>query len=62
MIKDPKLFLQWMNLGIDAGWIAPSVCTIHEGIFLRDWEQEEFDDGGDPCIVAFRLLYDGFED
>ena len=53
---------RWLAHGITHKWISDPYCSIHEGEPLRDWEEDEFEDGGDPCILAVRLWKDGYED
>lgn len=48
-------FEEWLALGIQQGWCSREWCHTHDGIPLTDFENSEFDDGGDPCIHIVRL-------
>jgi hypothetical protein len=54
---DPKFF-EWLNRGIDAGWITPPTCWMHDSPEITKEEEKEMDDGGDPCIPIIRLWRD----
>lgn len=51
-------FDQWLSYGIDRGWCGPAVCDIHDGLPTTATEDDEFMDGGDPCIHIVRLYPD----
>lgn len=51
-------FNTWLNFGIDQKYIDPPVCNTHEGVRLFEEEEQEFEDGGDPCIPVMRLRDD----
>lgn len=51
-------FDQWMQYGIDQGWAGPPVCDIHDGLPTTAAEDDEFMDGGDPCVHIIRLYPD----
>lgn len=51
-------FHTWLHFGIDQKYVDPPVCDTHEGVRLYPEEQQEFEDGGDPCIPVMRLLDD----
>lgn len=48
----------WLNFGIDQHYISEPACNSHEGVPLYPEEEQEFEDGGDPCIPVVRLLDD----
>jgi hypothetical protein len=52
-------FGEWLTYGIAQGWCSDLVCETHDGMPLTDEESEEFEDGGDPCIPAFRVWVNG---
>lgn len=54
-------FWDWLDTGIAAGWIARPDCQTHNGVPLRAAEEQEFEDGYDPCIIVMRLWKDGHE-
>ena len=51
-------FHEWMQVGIDRGWISPGYCATHDGgyDYLTDEEKVEYEEGGDPCEPVFRVL------
>jgi hypothetical protein len=49
-------FNDWLALGLEKGWITEPFCNTHEGYqFLTDEQQEEFNEGGDPCVVVIQI-------
>lgn len=51
---------QWLEYGYRQGWCGPPVCYTHDCIPMSEQEDNEFSDGGDPCMHIIRL-YDGLE-
>lgn len=51
-------FSTWLTFGIDQKYIDPVVCQTHEGVRMTPEEDQEFEDGGDPCIPVIRLRDD----
>ena len=49
-------FFKWIEEGIKSGFCLPAECETHEGVDLVDWEEDEFDEGLDPCVTVIRLL------
>lgn len=49
---------QWIAIGIEQGWCGPAVCSTHDGIPMTLPEEEEFDEGHDPCVHIVRLYAD----
>lgn len=49
-------FWEWFNAGIDNGFCTTGACETHEGTPLEQWEEDEFEEGYDPCVVIVRLL------
>ena len=48
-------FDEWMQFGRDAGWIAAGCCATHTLLPMTAEEEQEFEDGGDPCVPAVRV-------
>ena len=49
-------FNDWLALGLEKGWITEPFCNTHEGYqFLTDEQEEEFNEGGDPCVVVIQI-------
>jgi hypothetical protein len=49
---------EWLVYGYEKGWCGPPVCEIHDGLPTTIFEDEEFDEGSDPCIHVIRLYED----
>jgi hypothetical protein len=46
----------WLENGIERGWITEPFCNTHDGDpYMSDEEQEEWEAGGDPCQVVFKI-------
>ena len=48
----------WVQYGIQKGWVTDSICATHEGTYEygTDEEREQWDEGGDPCDLVLKLL------
>jgi hypothetical protein len=47
----------WVQIGIDYGWITPSFCMTHDGDpYMSEEEEKEWEDGGDPCCPVFKII------
>jgi hypothetical protein len=54
--SDYDEFEIWMENGIKRGWITEPFCNTHEGdIYMTDEEMQEWETGGDPCQVVFKI-------
>lgn len=51
-------FDDWMRIGIERGWCGPAVCYTHDGLPTTESDDEEWENGGDPCIHIIRLYED----
>jgi hypothetical protein len=47
--------LDWLNVGVDKGWVSSPVCSTHDGFPLTENEESWFEDGDDPCVAVVRL-------
>jgi hypothetical protein len=47
-------FDTWMEIGLHRGFVGPPVCSTHDGIPYTLEEEEEFEDGLDPCVHVIR--------
>lgn len=45
----------WLKQGIARGWCSESVCATHDGLPNTPEEEQEWEEGGDPCIPGVRL-------
>ncbi len=48
-------FNNWLDTGINKGWISKPVCATHEGLPATPEEEEEWDQGYDPCSTGVRI-------
>lgn len=48
-------FDDWIKLGWDNGWCGPALCLSHDGFPYSDDEDEELNEGHDPCMHFIRL-------
>jgi len=57
MIEDEDLdeFGIWLSNGIERGWITEPFCNTHDGPYMSEEEQEEWEAGGDPCQLVVRI-------
>lgn len=53
--EDAEAFLDWIEKGVEAGWISAPVCSTHDVLPQYDDEWEAWDEGEDPCIPAVRI-------
>ena len=51
-------FNEWLETGIRNGWCGPDICYTHDGLPSTELEDEQFEEGGDPCIHIIRLYED----
>ncbi len=48
----------WLRYGWEMGYCGPPICYIHDGLPLTADEEEDWADGGDPCLHIVRLYED----
>jgi len=53
-----KSFDEWLQEGISHGFCGPAICYPHDGIPSTELEDEQYDEGGDPCMHILRLYED----
>lgn len=51
-------FEDWIKYGISMGWCGPPVCSTHDGVPTSASEDEEWENGSDPCIHVIRMYED----
>lgn len=54
---DKKDFSEWLQEGIELGFVGPAICYTHDGLPLSEQEDKEFEES-DPCIHILRLYED----
>ena len=47
---------EWLELGIESGWITRPHCATHDGVAETLNEIEAWEEGIDPCVPVVRLL------
>lgn len=47
----------WLTQGVEKGWISEPFCHTHNGDpYMTEEEEQEWEDGGDPCMHVVKLL------
>jgi hypothetical protein len=47
----------WLQIGIDKGWVSEPFCYTHDGDpYMTDEEQQQWEEGGDPCSPVIKVL------
>jgi hypothetical protein len=55
--KDMSAMYEWLEVGINNGWISEPFCYTHDGDpYMTEEEQQEWEDGGDPCSPVLKIL------
>lgn len=50
-------FDDWLQVGIDKGWVTEPFCYTHDGDpYMTEEEEKEWEDGGDPCAPVIKLI------
>lgn len=52
-----KSFDEWLQEGLELGFVGPAVCYTHDGLPMSEAEDLEFQES-DPCIHILRLYED----
>jgi hypothetical protein len=48
---------EWLQVGIDKGWVTEPFCYTHDGDpYMTEEEEKEWEDGGDPCAPVIKIL------
>jgi hypothetical protein len=57
-MEDEYDFDEWLQLGIEKGWVAGEpFCHTHDGDpYMTEEEDQEWEEGGDPCMPVLKLL------
>ena len=56
-MENEEDFFDWLQLGIDKGWVSKPFCYTHDGDpYMTEEEAKEWEDGGDPCSHVIKLL------
>ena len=52
---DNMTLTEWLDFGIEQGWVSPPHCGTHDGIASTEAEEIAWEDGDDPCQPVLRL-------
>lgn len=47
--------LSWLRAGIENNYCTNIVCETHDSVPRTDEEENEFEEGGDPCCFVVRI-------
>jgi hypothetical protein len=57
IIFDKEEVWNWLQIGIDKGWVTEPFCYTHDGDpYMTEEEEKEWEDGGDPCAPVIKIL------
>lgn len=45
----------WLQYGIEHGYCSEAVCHTHDCVPYTEEEEEDWNEGFDPCVPAVRL-------
>ena len=55
--NDEQEFYDWLASGIEKGWVSDPFCYTHDGDpYMTEEEEQEWEDGGDPCSHVVKLI------
>ena len=52
---------EWLVYGLENGFCGPRVCIFHDGLPTTKSEDDEMDEGNDPCVFLIRMYSDAQE-
>ena len=54
---DTAKMLDWLTVGIENKWISEPFCYTHDGDpYMTEEEEQDWEDGGDPCCPVLKIL------
>ena len=56
MAQEEMDFDTWLAFGVDHKWAMYPVCYMHDGVPTTEEEENEMEEGGDPCIHVIRVF------
>lgn len=51
-------YMTWLEYGITRRWITPPVCSTHDGVPSTPHEDDQWEEGHDPCLPILRIITD----
>jgi hypothetical protein len=56
-MEDNTEVWEWLQIGIDKGWVSDPFCYTHDGDpYMSEEEEKEWEEGGDPCSPVIKIL------
>ena len=55
--RAPDEFWNWVQQGVSRGWVDPPTCDTHEPYRRTLDEQQQWDEGEDPCATVMRVWF-----
>lgn len=49
-------FDEWLLQGVLLGFCSPVLCDTHDGIGLTEDQEDEFEQGFDPCVHVIQVF------
>jgi hypothetical protein len=57
IVLDKEEVWEWLQIGIDKGWVTEPFCYTHDGDpYMTEEEEKEWGEGGDPCSPVLKIL------
>ena len=56
MAQEEMYFDTWLAYGVDHKWAMYPVCYMHDGVHTTEDEENEMEEGGDPCLHVIRVF------
>jgi len=57
IILDKQEVWEWLQIGIDKGWVSDPFCYTHDGDpYMSEEEEKQWEEGGDPCSPVLKIL------
>jgi hypothetical protein len=56
MAQEEMDFDTWLAYGVDHKWAMYPVCYMHDGVPTTEDEENEMEEGGDPCMHVIRVF------
>lgn len=48
---------EWLQIGIDKGWVSDGFCMTHDGDnYMTEEEEQDWENGGDPCCPVVKFF------
>ncbi len=55
--EEIKEAVEWLQKGIEKGWVSDGFCYTHDGDpYMTAEEEQDWEEGGDPCSPVVKWL------